>query len=276
MKTSKPGDPVLRIGRLSACKGILFQDSKKDTHPIYEAQAEVNGEVHDIALKIMQPRPTINECVANLVGRHLGLNVLDPFLVVCTPELMAAAGLNIKAKGIFFATRLTKLKTMNDNPEANRFDFWQTELKTKWFQETFVFDTLIGNEDRLMKNVFFTEQEGKDKFILLDHQICLLSLIWKPETLNNIKNKNGNNVLSQWLSLCPVKVLDEIMQTARDWQGCIKPDVLRPLAILAKFGLINMEDLATIYEFLAWRADNLPDLVMKQINLECSYPTGTW
>ena len=37
-------------------------------------------------------------------------------------------------------------------------------------------------------------------------------------------------------------------------------------------GVLDKDQLKGVFEFLTWRSENLPTLVMKQINLERPYP----
>ncbi|MCH8348232.1 MAG: hypothetical protein IH901_07065 [Proteobacteria bacterium] len=274
MKAGTPGDPAFSVGRLSAFLGVLHQPKKKNRQPVYSARVEMGGASHKVALKILSPKAVANECAASLVGKHLGFTTLDPFLVLCPPELLDFINLKFNKPQVFFATRLSTLKTMNTNPEAQKFEFWTRELNAEWFRTTFVFDVLVGNEDRVMKNLFFTEVEGKDHYVLLDHQMCLFGTQWTAENLRTIKRINGDNFLNKWLSLCTEQVLDGIIQTANSWRGNITPEVLSPLEVLVDLGVLDKDELKSVFEFLTWRSENLSTLVMKQINLERPYPSG--
>ncbi len=273
MTARTPAEPAFIVGRLSAFLGVVHQAKKKDRRDVYSARIDVDGTAHVVALKVMSPKAVANECAAHLAGRLLGFTVLDPFLVLCPASLLKEMNLPLDKPRVAFATRLSKLKTMNTNPEAQKFEFWTRELKAKWFRQTFVFDVLVGNEDRVMKNLFFMEVEGKDQYVLLDHQMCLFGGHWTAESLQISKRKNGDNILNKWLSLCTEQVLDGIMETANSWRGKITREVLSPLEVLVDLGVLDKDQLKGVFEFLTWRSENLPTLVMKQINLERPYPT---
>jgi hypothetical protein len=268
------GNKAFSVGRLSAILGVLHEDQTKDRQPVYSARVEVDGIGHQVALKIMSPKAVANECTANLVGKHLGFTVLDPFLVLCSPEMLEKINLKFNKHQFFFATRLSKIKTLKDNPAVQEYEFWPQALSSTWFQGTFVFDVLVGNGDRILKNLFFLSQDGKDHYLLHDNQMCQFGMEWTAESLRNDKGKIGNNFLNKRLVLCTEQNLDQIMATAKNWQGKITPKVLSSLGILVGLGIIDEDEFKSLCEFLTWRSKNLPTLVIKQINLERPYPSG--
>ncbi len=261
-----------KVGKLTSILEVLHHVPNSGRFPVLRALVDVAGTSHEVALKILPAKAVANECAANLVGNHLGFQVLDPFLVTTKPEYLEEIKLDLKGPPVFFATRLSKIKTLKANPAVKDFEFWIQGLSSSWFQGTFVFDVLVGNGDRILENLFFMEVEGKDQYVLLDHQMCLFGADWTAVNLRNNKGKIGDNFLNKRLALCTEQNLDQIMETANSLQGKTTPEILSPLEVLVDLGLLDQDELKSVFEFLTWRSENLPTLVMKQINLERPYP----
>jgi|GEM_PF-5377356 len=153
--------------------------------------------------KFISGSQLINELLVNTLGRLVGLNVPEPFLVrvdkIDYPREFARLG--------FMADQVIAFGT-SALPGGSLARMWQEvgpnfidsllDGTDEW-KRIAAFDTWVGNIDRHFKNLFY-DGSKKGQLWLLDHGHCFGSQNWTEEDLNGA-NDHRNRLLDDLQSL---------------------------------------------------------------------------
>lgn len=141
--------------------------------------------------KFIEGPQLINELLANMLARLVGLNVPEPFLV--------------RVDKIDFPNEFARLGYVQDTMQAfGTGTLPGGSLAREWYQsgpglinrlldgtdewkKIVAFDTWVGNVDRHLFNLFY-DGSKKGQLWLLDHGHCFGSLNWTEDELNGTRN----------------------------------------------------------------------------------------
>ncbi|MCH8082455.1 MAG: hypothetical protein IID52_08755 [Proteobacteria bacterium] len=207
---------------------------------------------------IAKPGPriaTLNECAGLLTARALGLPALEGWLV---PGEDRAAPL--------FATTKETIQTLKEAGICYDDDYWERGVKAGWFRQAFVFDTLTGNYDRVLRNMCFRGAAPGGPFVFMDHDKIFFRKDWNPEDLFQTKGACGHNNLTRFLGRADAGVVKSILAAAQAWQKAFARERFDFLDPLKDFRLAGEQELRAMKGFLSHRMRNLTPLVYAHLN----------
>lgn len=215
----------------------------------------------------LDTRQPIAEIAASQLGRALGLNIPEPFLVfVDTARLPAASEFfNTGPRWTFASAQYGKSPMSVEHLYRSDFDTYQ-RVMNRWdhYEKTAAFDEWLANEDRNYGNLVFSGE--KKTLALIDHGRCLASTYW-PESLSNPGFSVGNNLVDGWPNMGDT-------QKARLRAVC--NELMRDCALIdfAQFDRSNSfaridagTDKAEIIEFLTQRIHLTVSLLCQRIGM---------
>jgi len=213
------------------------------------------GRIVELVGKLAPRIATLSECAGFLTAKMLGLPTLEGWLVPGTEGALP-----------FFASTRETLVTLKEAGITYDGAYWEVGVDCEWFRQAFVFDTLIGNCDRVLRNMCFREVAPNGSFVFMDHDKIFFRNDWSPEFLFQSKGSTGHNNLTRFLPRAGAKTRKLILKTAQQWQMAHASEQFEYLDSLADTGLAKLEELEAMKDFLKHRIKSLTPLVYAHLN----------
>lgn len=150
----------------------------------------------------LETRQPIVEIAASQLGRALGLNIPEPFLVFVDTTLLPTASTFFDS-GPRWTFASAQYGNMPMSVEHLYRREWSTykSIMNRWkhYEKTAAFDEWIANEDRNLGNLVYSAE--KNTLALIDHGHCLASNYW-PESLSNPGFTVDNHLVDGYPDMC--------------------------------------------------------------------------
>lgn len=176
-------DSSVGLGHLLPGAQLLGQD--KGVNETYRGNIEVAGQIVDAFVKVLPPRQLINELLASVLGRAVGLPLPQAYLVLVDPNEYSGSEMMREAGGtpwVAFATTAIGFAPMARRVDLQTPDARQMFL-AQWsaWPDAVTFDDWIANCDRHFGNLL---AGGPGEVWLIDHSHAFTGPSWTAASLD--------------------------------------------------------------------------------------------
>jgi len=246
---------------LKAIESPLPAQAQPFNNPLYHCILETDAGHCRGVLKLLGRRKILAETSAWLLAKHLGLPVLDAFLVEIPSALPAPEGAAFPKTPLHFATRAETLSTLKDSGIDWASPFWEAAAKTAWFQTLLAFDVLVGNYDRVVRNVLFRGEALSGTLVLADHERIFHRARWTALELAETQDYPGYHHFSRFAAFLTGAAKAQLVERCGDFSRAFREKGPPDLAPLSGQGLASSLERKAIRRFFEFRARHLPELV---------------
>lgn len=261
MESARTDTPALREARLIAVSERLAGSGGHAPHPVYLARVESGNGETAVVLKLTGRRKVVTEAAALIVAQALSLPTLEGFLVSNIENFRERFEETPTESPFLFATTKENLVSLHDKGISWDADFWDEAVTSGWFRVLYVFDVLLGNYDRVQRNIQFRGEVGDAALVVCDHDKSFLTERWHPLALPELKERAGHSSLARFNQKLSKGIRSEIVRLAGAWSQQLAGTGFPDFSLLGKGGLSSSLERKNIRRFIEYRAAHLPELV---------------
>ena len=240
-------EPLVKIGNLMS--GAQLVQKRGGNACTWQGYLEYSDGTHSPAyVKDIKKEQVAKELLLAVIAKEIGLPITQACLVSVSPNKLP----NNTARKFIFG-----LEDARALPISNRITLGKKIANWPLFLLCAVFDSWIGNDDRLPSNLLFNEKDG---FYLIDHGDALK----KPITKDTVTKNNLILYYKESTNLNPQLLLNHLIEESHILKNIDFNKVKRE--IISSNGVVRSQHIDPFIDLLKKRLERLPDILNTQVN----------